>query len=71
MNKPITVLREEFVENLQKLIEGAGLMPFMVHDILVNIDAQVLQMAKKQYTDDLARYQQSLEEGEIEYKDLT
>ena len=64
MNKPITVLRQEFISNLQQLIESAGLMPFMVHDILVSIDAQIQAMAKKQYDDDLVRYQQSIEDGE-------
>ena len=73
MNKPITVLRQEFIDNLQSLIENAGLMPFMVHDVLMDFDRQIQVMAKRQYDEDLARYEQSLgavKPEEIEYKEI-
>lgn len=55
--KPLTVAREEFIESLVKLINGANLPMFVVESILRDIAAETKAAAQKQYEIDKKAYE--------------
>ncbi len=57
-NKPLTVAREEFIESLVKLINGANLPMFAVESILRDIAAETKVAAQKQYEMDKKTYEE-------------
>ena len=57
-NKPLTVAREEFIESLVKLINGANLPMFAVESILRDIAAETKAAAQKQYEMDKKTYEE-------------
>jgi len=59
VSKPITVLREEFVEALVKLVNGSGLPMFAIESILKEIIAEVHAGAQHQYEMDKKNYEES------------
>lgn len=56
VNKPITVIREEFTLNLANLINNSALPPFVIEDILKGVYLEIKSVARKQYEIDLKRY---------------
>lgn len=56
MEKPITVARQEFIEELVKLINESGLPAFVISPILKDTLATVDQLAQQQYQADLAKW---------------
>lgn len=56
MNKPITVLREEFAQGLVKLCNESGLPFFCIESILKEMIGEVHTASIKQYESDLKRY---------------
>ena len=58
MNKPITIVRAEFISNLSNLINTSGLPPFIVESILKDVYVEVRNAAQKQYEMDVAMYEQ-------------
>ena len=58
-NKPLTVAREEFIESLVKLINGANLPMFAVESILRDIAAETKAAAQKQYEIDKKSYEET------------
>ena len=56
--KPLTVAREEFVEDLVNLINNSGLPFFVVLDILRSTVEEVQDAAKRQYEADKAKYEE-------------
>ncbi len=59
MSKPITVLKEEFVEALVKLVNGSGLPMFVIESVLKDIIAEVHAGAQHQYEMDKKNYEES------------
>lgn len=59
LNKPITIVRAEFISNLTKLINESTLPPFVIEPILKDMYIEVRDIAKKQYEFDVAEYEQS------------
>ena len=62
LNKPITIVRAEFISNLTKLINESTLPPFIIEPILKDMYIEVRDIAQKQYELDMARYKQSKNE---------
>lgn len=56
--KPITVVREEFISSLCKLINNSGLPMFAVESILRDITAETKAAAQKQYEIDKKAYEE-------------
>lgn len=64
--KPITVRREEFIEQLTNLINNSGLPFFAVESVMRNTINEVATLSKQQYEMDLKRYEQMREITEKE-----
>ncbi len=58
MNKPITVLREEFAQNLVKLCNESGLPFFCIESILKEMLGEVHSASVQQYEADFKRYKE-------------
>lgn len=54
--KPMTVARYEFVQNLTGLINNSMLPPFVIEDVLKDIQNKVSVMARQQLENDLKKY---------------
>lgn len=60
MNKPFSMLCEEFKKNVVNLINSSGLPPFVVESILKNHLNEVSSVAKNQYQIDKMEYEKLL-----------
>lgn len=60
IQKPITVAREEFKQNILQLCESSGLPPFIVEDVLKYFLEQVHIAAIEQYKRDKEEYEKEL-----------
>ena len=59
MNKPITVIYEDFKQELANLINNSGLPAFIIEPILVSFLEETRMAAKKQYQLDKEIYEKS------------
>jgi hypothetical protein len=59
--KPLTLLREEFIENLVNLCNDSGLPFFAIEDVLKNLAQQTQVAAQQQLAADKENYQKRLE----------
>ncbi len=66
LNKPITIVRAEFISDLTKLINESKLPLFIIEPILKDIYIEVKSVAQKQYEYDLANYNQLKQEQSSE-----
>ena len=60
MNKPITVIYEDFKQGLTNLINNSGLPAFMIEPILQDYLEEVRMVAKQQYQSDKVQYEEAL-----------
>ena len=60
MNKPITLVREEFKQSLVNTINNSGLPAFIIEPILVECLTEVRVVMQKQYESDKYKYEQFL-----------
>lgn len=60
MNKPFSMMCEEFRQELANLINNSGLHISVIELILQNYLNEVDNIAKNQYKNDKAQYEQSL-----------
>ena len=58
--KPLTLLREDFVQNLAKLCNNSGLPFFVIESVLDSFIKEVHTASKKQYESDKTKYNQEL-----------
>lgn len=63
MNKPITVVYEEFKQNLANLINNSGLPAFVIEPILQNYLNETRIAMNKQYQIDKDKYEKTLKEN--------
>lgn len=56
--KPITVVREEFINNIVELCNNSGLPFFVIEDVLKNLIQETHIAAKQQLEEDKKRYQE-------------
>lgn len=66
MNKPFSMICEEFKQGLADLINNANLPPLVVELILQNHLNEVSNFVRSQYQYDKAQYEKSLSEDKIE-----
>lgn len=64
MDKPITVARQEFMDDLVSLINNSGLPAFILTPILEGMTRKVAELERQQYEADKASYEQAKEGGE-------
>lgn len=64
MDKPFSILCEEFRQELTNLINNSGLPPFVIESVLKNYINEVSSLARNQYQVDKARYECFLSEKE-------
>ena len=57
MNKPITVARQEFTENLVNLVNNSGLPAFVMRSALSQIDTALAQLEAQQLAQDKAEWE--------------
>ena len=62
--KPITVARQDFINDVVGLINGAGLPAFMLVEIFKDITAEMSRQANEQYENDKRAYEAAMKEGE-------
>lgn len=60
MNKPITVMYEDFKQEMVSLINNSGLPAFMIEPVLRDCLDEVRLLAKKQYLTDKEQYENAL-----------
>jgi len=63
MNKPITLIREEFVTQLTELINNSGLPAFIIEPILRDMHSEVKIIAQKQAEAEKQAYERYLAEN--------
>ena len=62
MEKPLSVAREDFVNELVELINNSGLPMFVVLDVLKGATEEVNDAAARQYEQEKMEYEKSKEE---------
>lgn len=66
MNKPTLISRQEFADNLVKLINESGVPLFVLQPVLDQVRNDVAKAVEQQYLKEKAAYEQSLKESEVE-----
>jgi hypothetical protein len=69
LEKPITVIRQEFIEGLADYINNSGLPLFMLETILKDVYMEIRDMSQKQYEFEKKQYEDALKKAEDEDKD--
>lgn len=65
MNKPSTIIYEEFKQELANLINNSGLPAFIVEPVLQNFLNETRMAMQRQYQADKAEYDQYLAEQQV------
>ena len=68
LNKPVSVIRYEFIQQLTNLINGSNLPMFVIEPILKDMHLDVKSLARRQLEKDLDQYRSSIEDH-AEYTD--
>ena len=63
MQKPITVARQEFINNVQSVINESGLPAFLISDVLKVFLEQLNALEEAQYQRDYEAWTKSQEEA--------
>ena len=63
MDKPITIARQDFIEDVVGLINGSGLPAFVIIDSLEALLPALRTQAEQQYQADLAKYKEGDQNG--------
>lgn len=58
--KPMTVAKEDFVNNLTDIINNSGLPAFVIEPVMKDMYFEVRDVAKKQYQQDKEQYESAL-----------
>ena len=66
VNVPFSVLRKNFIVNLNNLITNSGLEPYMLESILKDSYERMAVETERQYQRELAIYNKSLEDSKDE-----
>lgn len=62
--KPITVIRQEFIDTISNDINSCGLPLFVVEPILRDIYLEVKSLSQKQYELEKAEYESRIQTGD-------
>lgn len=61
MNKPSSIIYEEFKRDMASLINNSGLPAFIIESVLQNFLHETVMISQRQYQFDKAEYEKSLE----------
>lgn len=64
IEKPITVVRQEFIETITSVINNSNLPLFIVEPILRDIYLEVKSLSQRQYETDKEEYENKLKIGD-------
>lgn len=64
IEKPVTVIRQEFIDTLSSDINNCGLPLFIVEPILRDVYLEVKSLTQKQYEIEKAEYENRLQVGD-------
>jgi hypothetical protein len=64
MNKPSTIIYEEFKRDLANLINNCGLPAFVIEPVLRDYTNEIKSLAQRQYQLDKAEYDESLKNSD-------
>jgi hypothetical protein len=64
MNKPSTIIYEEFKRDLANLINNCGLPAFVIEPVLRDYTNEIKALAQRQYQLDKAEYDESLKNSD-------
>lgn len=59
--KPITLMREDFINDIVEMCNNSGLPFFMIEDIMKNLIQEIHMAAQQQLEADKKRYKEELE----------
>lgn len=62
INKPTTIVRQEFIDNLKNLINNSELPAFVIEPVLRDFLEEVKMVVKKQYEIDKSYYEKIISE---------
>ena len=62
MDKPLTVARQEFAENIVEVINNSGLPAFVMLEIIHSCERELTKLSQTQYEKDKAEYEESKED---------
>ena len=66
MNKPSTIIYEEFKQNLAALINNSGLPAFVIEPVLRDFLNETRTIAQRQYQADVTEYENAMAEAKKE-----
>lgn len=69
MQKPSTVLRQEFIDKLAELLNTSELPAFVLADILKNALNVTQELAEQQYRIDKAKWEEENAHKRLEHED--
>ncbi len=58
MNKPITLIRDEFIKNIVELCNDSGLPFFVIEDVLKNLIQEIHTASMQQLESDKKQYEE-------------
>lgn len=61
--KPMSVARNEFINNLTDLVNSSMLPPFVIEEVLKDTYNQISLISKRQLENDTKSYQEALEKA--------
>lgn len=62
--KPVTVVRQEFIDGLVNYVNNSNLPLFVIEPILRDVYIEVKTMSQKQYESEKAEYEQRMQMGD-------
>lgn len=63
-NKPITIVRDEFIKNMVNLCNDSGLPFFIIEDVLKSLMQEIHSASLQQLEEDKQHYEASLKQVE-------
>lgn len=64
IEKPITMIRQEFIDTISNDINNCGLPLFVIEPILKDIYLEVKSLSQKQYEVEKAEYERKMQMGD-------
>lgn len=71
MDKPITLVRSDFIKDIANVINNSGLPAFVIEPILKNFLDEVRIVMNQQYENDKIQYEKFISQNDAAQKDDT
>lgn len=66
--KPMSIIRNEFINNLTDLINNSMLPPFVIEDVLKDTYNKISVISKQQLEDDMKKYRDAISKASSQAK---